>query len=622
MASARASWEPTPPPRPIVPDLDLDGAKRLDAPAAHVARRQAPRFSTDPGEALRAIAKADTVAIDLETKGLHPHASDDAAIGAVIIKAGKKRFILRELPDWWPELLEDEGTAKLSHNAKFDLMWQIEFCPREEGQVFARNIQDTLVKSQLVHKYRTPSGAVKAGKKDQWIPNDLATVAQEHLGVKLDKAIDHDVTDWTGHWSDEMIEYMLDDIDWMIPINRELDKKLRAKGQERVAKIECDTVFGTSWMTLNGMQADVMAWEQQIKDWRNEHSRLLETLQEMWPGVNNFNSTQQIRAASAQVIGSALTTTKKSVLKQMAPDFIEVSTLLAQRKIATRLKNWGPTFLRNFVCPICTRFHPSWNQIGAETGRFSCSRPNAQQFPREAEFRKMIVAKPGYVIISLDYSAIEVVAAAVLSGDKKLLEACRTGDPHLATARMISGDDTITKADPRRQNAKIANFGLLFGGGADSLVAQARDLFDIIISRTEAQQIINDYFTLYKKMKRLRSQAYNEIREGPDQIEVVNSVGFIRVLEGWNRKPTSILNTKIQSDAGYGIKSSFPYLMECELLPFLIGQIHDELLLEAPEDQADEIADLARRCMLRGMYDVLGRKAPVTVSVDIARWWT
>jgi DNA polymerase-1 len=561
--------------------------------------------------------------VDLETKGLHPHSSADAAIGALILKAGEQRFLLRELPEWWPEVMQDGDTQKILHNAKFDLMWMIEFCPDEEsGQANVTNVRDTMLASQLAGRYRTRSGAAKAGLPDLWAPNDLQSCIERYLDVKIGKEIDHDATDWTGRWSDDMIQYMLEDIDYLEPLHRELDSALHKEGQEQAYDIECEVVFGTAWMTLNGMLPDQTLWKEAIAGWRDDHVEILKELQELWPGVTNYNSPKQLVETSPQVLGGPLKSTKKAILQQMAPNFPAVAKLLEQRHIATRLKNWGPTFLRKFTCEMCGRFHPSWNQIGTETARFSCSRPNCQQFPRDPEFRRMIIAMPGHVICSLDYSSIEVVAAAVFSQDKNLLEACRSGDPHLATAQMIAGDPTITKDDPRRQGAKIANFGLLFAGGAQGLVTQARDIFGVDMSLEEAQDTIHRYFKLYYGMKRERNLAYDRIQNGPKVIEIHNMVGFRRYLEGFNRRPTSILNTEIQSDAGYGIKRSFHYLGKYGLFPFLIGQIHDELLFEFPESYAEEGTKRAQACMLLGMRDVLGRHAPVKVDPHIAYCWT
>lgn len=582
------------------------------------------RYSSDSGALRKSLARnpSGPVAIDLETKGLHPHASEEAAIGAVIVEAAGVKYIFRELPDWWPNLLEDADTPKILHNAKFDLMWMIQHCPNPDGQIFARNIQDTMLKSQLVHDYRTKTGAAKAGKAELWAGNDLQSVLSEFCNVQISKSIDHEQTDWTGPWSDDMVEYMLEDIGYLNDLNATLDKKLRSQGQERASWIEQDAVFASAWMQLNGIKPDVEKWKASISDWQEQHATALQELLKLWPGVDNFNSPKQIVESSARVLGAKLPDTKKATLKQLSGSFPAVSSLLAQRHLATRLKNWGPHYLEDYVCQICRRFHPGWNQIGTETSRPSCWKPNLLQIPRAAEFRALFVAEPGNLVASLDYSAIEVLVAGVFAKEPRLIQACATGDPHLATAKMISGDQSMVKSDPRRQNAKIANFGLLFGGGAAGLVTQARDLFDTVISLGEAEKIIAQYYRLYPRLKDTRAAAYEAMNSKDDRLTVGNAVGFRRYLEGWNRKPTSWLNTWIQSTAAYGMKSSFKYLNEAGLTPFILGQVYDEVLFEFPEEDAQDFAQEAKRCMIRGMQDVIGQAIPVTVEIDLGRTWS
>lgn len=600
-------------------------------------------WSDSPGDFRRKLAAAPSarIAVDLETKGLHPHETAEAAIGAVILDVGGERYIFRELPNFWPEILADGSIPKIFHNGKFDLMWMIEHCPSPDGQVVARNIQDTMLKSQLVHDYRTKSGAVKAGRQHLWVPNDLKSCLEEQLGVTISKTIDHNVTDWTGPWSDEMIEYMLEDISYLAPLNDELDRKLRDDGQEQASWIEQDCTFATAWMGLNGIKPDVPAWLEAIHGlrdddgalilddddqpvhagWKEEHRRKLIKLYECWPGVDNFNSPKQIVDSSTVVLGGKLADTKKATLKQLAGAFPQVDLLLAQRHYATLLKNWGPHYLDENVCGICGRFHPSWNQIGTETSRPSCQRPNLLQIPRDAAFRALFVAEPGSLIASLDYSAIEVLVAGVFANEPRLIDACATGDPHLSTAMMISGDPNMKKSDPRRQNAKIANFGLLFGGGAQGLVTQARDLFDTVLTLGEATTMMEQYFRLYPGLRRTKNLAYEALKSDNDRVTIYNKVNFRRHLEGWNRKPTSWLNTWIQSTAAYGMKSSFRYFNEAGLTPFVLGQVYDEVLFEFPEEHAWEFAEQAKVCMIRGMKDVLGETIPVVVSIDIARTW-
>jgi DNA polymerase I-like protein with 3'-5' exonuclease and polymerase domains len=624
----------------------LDGEQdRSGVSAPGIARARTgsrrPRYSTDTDAARKLIAKTGSLSVDLETRGLHPHSTADAAIGAVIVRTRGKNFIFRELPDWWPEVYADADTRKIGQNLKFDSMWMIEFCPGEDGLPVARNLQDTMLKSQLVHRYKTPMGAKKAGKAHLWQPNDLKSVLLEQLGVTIGKQIDHEVTDWTGSWSDEMIDYMLEDIGYLEDLNDTLDKQISESGQERVSWIEMGNIFATAWMTLNGIRPDVNLWLEtisgrrdsagnlvtdeygtpEVAGWLEEQRHMLWHLQKSWPGVDNYNSPAQLVASSARVLGSTLINTKKATLKQLQGTFPAVSMLLDQRQLATYLKNWGPHYLRDYVCAMCGRFHPNWNQIGTETTRPSASKPNPLQYPRAPEFRRMIIPDPGYSLASLDYSAIEVLTAAIFADEPRLLEACKSGDPHRYAAALLSGKafEDITKDE--RQRGKIANFGLLFGGGAEGLVTQARDLFDVDISLQEAQQIQRKYYAAFPELRKTKNWAYRAMESTDTAVVQTNAVGFRRYLEGYNRKPTSWLNTWIQSTAQAGMKTAMMYLSEARLLPFVCGQIYDEVLFEFPNEQAPELAERAKTCMLRGMQDVLGPHAPIHVDVNIGKVW-
>lgn len=600
--------------RPEVPPSPID----LSHHAAQRKRIRRPRYSTDADDAHRRILEHRCVAVDLETRGLHPHRGQrgqPGAVGAVILHAGKQSYIFRSFPDWWWDVLADAQIKKIGHNLKFDLMWMIHEYPPEKGILtYIRNVQDTMLKSQLVNRYRTVGGIKKAGLSipDNWQPNDLAAVLQRWLGVTIGKEIDHEQTDWTGEWTPEMESYMLEDIKHLIPLNDRLDKELRSQAQEHAAWIEMDVVFGTAWMTYNGFKPDVPAWKEAIKEWIKEHQHLLWHLKKMFPMVENFNSQPQLMRAMPEVIGAPLQNIKKSTIAQLVDEFHQLACLQDERVLQTRLKNWGEHYLVNYVCATCERFHPEWRQIGTETSRFSCAHPNLQQIPRAKEFRRLFVAEEGYMLSSLDYSAIEVLVAAIFAEERNLIKACATGDPHKATAEMVVGHP-VKKEDKARQDAKIANFGLLFGGGAAGLVKQARDNFGVNITIDEAERIIATYFNLYPMLRVTKNMAYRAMEE-PGPVEVRNMIGFRRILEGFNRKPTSWLNTIIQSSAGYGLKASFRYLMEAGLLVFLVAQVHDEVIFEFPEEDAVELTAIAKACLIKGMRDVIGKNAPVIVD--------
>jgi DNA polymerase-1 len=582
--------------------------------------RKTPKYGDSEKDLRRAIAQYGSVAVDLETTGLKFHADENSRIGAAIFSAGGKPFVLRELPDWWPEVLADPDTRVIGHNLSFDLAWMIQQFP--EDTAFIRNTTDTMIQSQLLHDYRTRMGAIKAGFPGKWQPNDLKSVLAERLDVSIAKEIDHETTDWTGPWSPEMIDYMLEDIVHLEKLADIQDSLLMKQGQERANWIEQRTVPATAWMSYNGLKPDLDLWREKIPTWVEDRDHMLWHLIRSWPSVKNFRSPKQLMAAADTDLGFPIPDTKKATLKALARGgSYKVKQLLDFRLIQKRLENWGETFLTKYTCGVCSRFHPNWRQIGTETSRFSCSGPNLQQIPRAAEFRRMFVAEEGFRFASLDYSSIEVVTAAVRSGDAALLEACRTGDPHRAVAAQMLGIEFDSVTEEQRQGAKILNFGLLFGGGVNGYIRQARDIFDVDIDPQKAEQDIKGYFRHFMGMAILRQKAYRATDVPEPRLESINAVGFRRYLEGRNRKSTSILNSDIQSTAGYGFKSSFPYMMEAGLLPFLCGQVHDEVLAEFPDDDAPYLRDSMVDCMRRGMTDVLGANAPVKIDAKVAMTW-
>lgn len=627
--------------------------------------RYKQRYSTDSAEARLLAAKTGVLSFDLETRGLHPHARKDAQVGAIIVKTGGKRFIFREYPDWWDEVMEDKDCQKIGSNLKFDFMWNI----HATRLPAARNVQDLMIKSQLTNRYRTPDGARKAGLSHLWEPNDLKSILKRNLDVDIKKEIHHEDVwryetswekyiddetgkerrrqvktpvellhkgvDWAGPWSDKMVEYMLEDIDYLEPANQELDKKLREQGQERVAWIEGNAVFATAWMTYNGILPDVNEWSALLTRQRTQYKHLMWHAHKVFPDVANFRSNPQVKAAMSNHVGSQIRNIRKETIKQLAPYYRGAAVYRDVSSLQTRLKNWGEEFLRKYVCMICQRFHPDWRQIGAETCRYSCSSPNMQQIPREVDYRRLFISPPGFKLASLDYSAIEVVCAAVFAQCKSLMEACRTGNPHGAKAAQAMGltyedwlklDDAVKKDS--RQMGKIVNFGMLFGGGAVGLMTQARDLFNHIMTEEQARNEINIHYTQYPELKWTRNLAYRAMQT-PGPVEVRNLVGLRRWLEGMNRKPTSWLNTIIQSTAGHGIKSAFRYLMECGLLPYLCLQVHDELLFEFPDlvpetrETPEMLAEVAYDCMMKGMQEVLGTEAPIKIEWEdtIGTYW-
>jgi hypothetical protein len=325
--------------------------------------RKTPRYGDSEKDLRRAIAKYGSVAVDLETTGLNFHADENSRIGAAIFSVGGKPFVLRELPDWWPEVLADPDTRVVGHNLSFDLAWMIQHFQGDLS--FIRNTTDTMIQSQLLHDYRTRMGSIKAGFPGKWQPNDLKSVLAERLNVEISKSIDHETTDWTGPWSNDMIDYMLEDIVHLEKAGRcpgwPVDEARPGAGQlDRAAH---GPGHGLDVLQRTEAGPGSVAGEAPSLDEDRDH--MLWHLIRSWPSVKNFRSPKQLMAAADADLGFPIPDTKKATLKALARGGSrKVRQLLDFRLIQKRLENWGETFLTKYTCGSAPGSTPTGDRSG------------------------------------------------------------------------------------------------------------------------------------------------------------------------------------------------------------------------------------------------------------------
>ncbi|MDI3284718.1 DNA polymerase [Polyangium sp. 15x6] len=264
------------------------------------------------------------------------------------------------------------------------------------------------------------------------------------------------------------------------------------------------------------------------------------------------------------------------------------------------------------------RVHASFNQLGAATGRMSCSLPNLLALPRDNKIRGCIQAPPGKKLVVGDYNAIELRVLADFTGDERLVELFQRGrDPHTETAMYILGvsPDAVTKE--ARDRAKAINFGLMNGMGAASLVAYALENFGVVMSLEEAEEYKRKYFELYVGV--LSWHEYVR-QEKPDALRTAS--GRIRYF-GEPNQFNAKLCTPIQGTAADGMKQAMvllaPHLNGLGAQMFLV--VHDELLVEAPEEHAEEVKVLMRDCMIAGMQKYVP-SVPIVVEPKIMPRWS
>lgn len=316
--------------------------------------------------------------------------------------------------------------------------------------------------------------------------------------------------------------------------------------------------------------------------------------------------------------------TTEQILEKYAPKVPLVSLILKIR----RLKKLIATYLDalpEMVNPATGKIHTSYNQTVTATGRISSTNPNLQNIPIRTddgrEIRRAFIADPGDLIMSADYSQIELRLIADLSADKDMIEGFLSGDDiHRITASKIYGVPLEEVTDDQRRHAKTANFGIIYGISAFGLAER------LGIARSEAKQLIDGYFATYPHIRDYLTQAVETARS---QGYVTTRMGRRRYLPEINSRNAVVrgyaernaVNAPIQGSAADIIKVAMVRIyneMDTRgLRSKMIMQVHDELIFNIVPDELD----IMRELVIRQMEGAYHGAVPLTVSAGIASNW-
>jgi DNA polymerase-1 len=315
--------------------------------------------------------------------------------------------------------------------------------------------------------------------------------------------------------------------------------------------------------------------------------------------------------------------TDMAVLEELARED-PVPALILRHRILAKLKSTYADTLPN-LADAESRLHTNFVQTGTATGRLSSREPNLQNIPiRDEEGRRIreaFIARPGQVLISADYSQIELVILTHLSGDKNLIAAFQEGkDVHARTAALIFGiPEEEVKPDQRRM-AKTINFGVMYGMSAFRLANE------LGISRTEAASFIDAYFKTYAGIRRFIDSLIKETEETGYVSTIFGRRRYIMAINSRNKTEKKAaervaVNTPIQGSAADIVKIAMlkldQALAEQRSPAKLLLQVHDELILECPERDAPGAAALVREVM----ENAVQLKTPLRVRVETGKRW-
>ncbi len=613
----------TPPP----PSLPLEGGG-ADLPRTYETVLSWPQFDAW----LAKIEAAELTALDTETTSLDSFAARIVGI-SLSVKPGEACYIplAHTAPGVAEQLPRDEVLARLKpwlstvnrkkvlQNAKYD---QHVFA--NHGITLAGIAHDTMLQSYVIE-------SDKGHDLGQLCTRHLglATIAYEDLCGKGAKQISFDQVD-----IERAATYSAEDSDVTLRVHNVLHPQFAGEpGLSRIYhEIEMPARQVIWQIERNGILIDANVLSRQSHEMGQKIMALEAQAYELAGQPFNLASPKQLADILFEKLGlpvkkktpSGGPSTDEEVLSELALDY-PLPKLLLEHRSLSKLKGTYTDKLPRMVNPQTGRVHTHFSQASVVTGRLASTDPNLQNIPvRSEEGRKIrtaFIAPPGSSIVSADYSQIELRIMAHLSGDEGLLHAFSHGeDVHRATAGEIFGVTPLEVGPDQRRVAKSINFGLIYGMSAFGLARQ------LGLERSAAQTYIDRYFARYPGVARYMEEARETARQkGYVETAFGRRLWFpeIRSSNGNRRQGAerAAINAPMQGTAADLIKLAMiavqGWLEKSGLKSKLVLQVHDELLLEVPDDELMEI----RTHLPRLMSQVAELKVPLVVEVGVGPNW-
>ncbi|MGC9396032.1 MAG: DNA polymerase I [Anaerolineae bacterium] len=581
------------------------------------------------------LGQASIIAVDTETTGTDALLADLVGV-SFTDQEGVAWYVPVRAPEGDPILpletvqqhlgpiLANPQIAKIGHNLKYD----IEMLQRH-GFTIAGTLFDTMIAEWVLN----PNSGNLGLKNQAWA----------RLGVQMTE-----ITALIGTGRDQktmdqvplaqVAPYAAADADMTFRLAGILRPELEAHEQTELFRdLEMPLLSVLVDMERAGIKLDT-AWLKTLSE--ELAARLGELEQEIYRHAGtefNVNSTQQLSDVLFNRLGlptrgvrktkSGHYSTRASVLEDLKGAHPIIDAILAHRELS-KLKSTYVDALPQLVNPHTGRVHTSFNQTGTVTGRLSSSNPNLQNIPiRSSEGRRVrraFVAEEGWQLIGADYSQVELRVMAHVSGDASLISAFeRDEDIHATTAAAVYDVPLDEISYEQRRIAKAVNFGLIYGQSAYGLSRQ------LGISVEDADTFIKRYFERFPRVREYMDRIQREVAEQGYVDTLLNRRRFFPELAPDSKLSVQkrqaaqrmAINTPIQGSAADIIKLAMlrthRMLKESGLRARMILQVHDELVLEAPEEERERTIALLREAMGQAFSLVV----PLKVDVEVGTNW-
>ena len=575
--------------------------------------------------AVEDLSTRQAIGVDTETTDLDPYlarlrliqlATADGVYIVDLNQFGADDLKLTEAMAPLRRLFSSPRPIKIAHNAKFDA----KFIKYNLG-VDVVGLFDTLLASQLV----------SAGDIEE--RHGLEAIAGRYLNEAVDKS--ERLSNWEFELSEAQLQYAARDAAVLIPLREKLIDRIKSAGLIQCAQLEFECVMPVVDLELAGFFMDRQRWLEQLAIVEERRAELANELQEMLgegvaqaslfgpPRANiNLDSQQQVTEAMNRLGIPLPDSTRNWKLQPLAAQYPIVAKLLEYRTMQKALTSYGQNMIE-FINPKTGRLHADFRQIGAPTGRFSCTNPNIQQVPHAFEYRRCFKGHPaGRRLVIADYSQIELRILAEFSGDEGFIKAFRSGsDLHRVTAAQVFNVSVDQVSKEQRDFAKRLNFGVVYGIGAPRFSMMTG------LEVSEAENVLRKYFATYRGLdtylRESASRAVNdkEARTGSGRLVKFNYDPSDRQQVSMTQRNGK--NAPIQGTSADILKRALRLLND-ELRDTsgqIVNIIHDEIVVEVDEAEAPDVAQRVERAMITAGEEYL-QTVPVVVETQIATEWT
>lgn len=527
------------------------------------------------------------------------------------------RIHINDFKKIFKSVFENKKLKKVCQNGKFDIAVM-----RSIGIEVKNFYFDTMIASYCIDPDQKHGMDDLSQKYLSYTPIPFSSL----LDVKdLSKIFELDLKSLSNYsCEDADITYRLYEI-----LSREIEKENLSK---LAYEVEFPLVEVLEDMERTGVKIDTKALSELSKDLQILLDNYTNQIYKLSGTEFNINSTKQLQEVLFKKLGlqsgrktkTGFSTDARS-LENLRGEHKVIDLILDYRQVS-KLKSTYTDSLPNLIEPSTGRIHTDYNQTVASTGRLSSINPNLQNIPIRTELGKeirkaFIPTDKNHVILSADYSQIELRILASLSGDEGLINAFKQNeDIHRSTAAQVFMVDPKDVTADMRRKAKEVNFGILYGIGPFGLKTR------LGITQTLAKEIIDRYFNTYKRVKDFMNYCKNKAQEKGYAETLLNRRRFLRNINSNNRvvrefEERVAINMPIQGTAADMIKLAmikiYRELNKMKCKSKMVLQVHDELVFDAIKDELDDIVPMIKE----KMENALPLNVPVHVDTGIGDNW-